>query len=513
MDLTRHVPRNSRVSFSLVPSRVPRLAAALLVPAALAGLVGTAVAAPTLEEGVWTEITPSQVTAGNLDTCLGQGIQFDTQNPSTIYWGSTPYQAANGGLFKSTDSGETWNRVASITPAWDGASDYLDMPLHVRIDPWDSNHLYAGDGVRGSSNGFFVSTDGGETFVTPPGFGEALTEAGIDNRDIYDVATDPVNFDHLLISFHYRWGWTETKWNANSGVMESTDGGESWIVHEPVDGWGSGHAIKFLYNPELGLGDSNTWLIGTQGNGYWRTTNAGGDWEQVSTVNISHGGGTIYWTADGTLYASGETTIRSTDNGATWSTAWGGSSWAVHGDGETLYSGRTFGGNELVVSPETDGLNWTGIAGIADGPYEMAYDTTNGIIYSSNWSSGVFALKVGEGTGVIPEPPVAGGSSGNPPASGGTGGSAATTGGSSSTTGGSILGSGGSGGSVSSGGSVVTTGGSTGAPMNGATGSSRPGAADAGCACRVTPGSTSSNGLWVAMGALALGLIRARRRR
>ena len=107
------------------------------------------------------------------------------------------------------------------------------MPLHVRIDPNDSNHLYAGDGVRGSSPGFFVSTDGGINFVKPQGFVDALKAASIGTDDIYEVAADPSDFKHLLLSFHSAWGWTDTKWNMDAGVLESKDGGTTWIVHEP----------------------------------------------------------------------------------------------------------------------------------------------------------------------------------------------------------------------------------------------------------------------------------------
>src|SRR5262245_29709416 len=203
---------------------------------------------PTLTPGVWQDITPPGIQKGAPETCLGQGVAIDPNNPATIYWGTTPYTASLGGLYKSADGGSTWTRVAKVKPAYTGASDHLDMPLHIRIDPKDSKHLYAGDGVRGSSQGFFVSTDGGETFLKPQGFTDARKAATIDNEDIYDVAVDPTDFNHVLVSFHYRWGWTETKWNQSSGVMESKDGGSTWIIHEPMTGWGSGHAIKFLFD-------------------------------------------------------------------------------------------------------------------------------------------------------------------------------------------------------------------------------------------------------------------------
>ena len=259
---------------------------------------------PNLTQGVWQDITPPVITKGAPETCIGQGVAIDPKNRSTIYWCTTPYTASQGGLFKSTDGGSTWAKVAKVAPAFNGASDHLDMPFHVRIDPNDSNHLYAGDGVRGSSTGFFVSTDGGINFVKPQGFVDALKAASIGTDDIYEVAADPSDFKHLLLSFHSAWGWTDTKWNMDAGVLESKDGGTTWIVHEPRPGWGAGHSVKFLYNPALGIGNSQTWLLGTQGAGYWRTTDSGATWTKVSSNNITHGGSTIYYAQNKVLYAS-----------------------------------------------------------------------------------------------------------------------------------------------------------------------------------------------------------------
>src|SRR5678816_3388163 len=101
-----------------------------IVGSALAALAfcSTAHANPTLTKGTWQEITPSVVTTGAPETCIGQGIAIDRKNPSTIFWGTTPYTDTEGGLFKSTDAGSTWRRIALVTPAWQGASDHLDMP-------------------------------------------------------------------------------------------------------------------------------------------------------------------------------------------------------------------------------------------------------------------------------------------------------------------------------------------------------------------------------------------------
>ena len=52
-----------------------------------------------------------------------------------------------------------------------------------------------------------------------------------------------------------------------------------------------------------------------------------------------------------------------------------------------------------ITSPESDGLTWTAYKGGAQkfdgsGPYEMAFDSVNGILYASMWFQGVWALKV-----------------------------------------------------------------------------------------------------------------------
>jgi hypothetical protein len=49
-----------------------------------------------------------------------------------------------------------------------------------------------------------------------------------------------------------------------------------------------------------------------------------------------------------------------------------------------------------ITSRENDGATWTPYSGqtFADGPYRMAFDPIHRILYSANWNSGVWALKV-----------------------------------------------------------------------------------------------------------------------
>jgi hypothetical protein len=358
------------------------------------GMAQTALAssAPALEPGVWKDISPPEMNGfkTNADKMIAQGLSMDPCNVGTLYWGTTPYDNSVGGVFKTTDGGGTWKKMGK-----------LDEPLHVAIDPRDPKHLYANDGVRGATIGFWISNDGGETWTKPDSWKQTATNIGAFIDDTYDLAVDPTDFDHILVSFHASWGWTNTKWNANAGVLESKDGGTSWIVHEPLDGWGYGHAINFLYDPDLGIGDANTWLLGTQGETMWRTTDAGKTWSKVGNDGIMHGGGTTYYASNGTLYVSGYPhNQRSTDNGATWTNLGGpGSTTCVFGDGERLWSMPVYGTAPFSVATEKDGNDWKSYNNQSfkdGGPYEMVLDPVNRIVYASLWYQGVWALKLAD---------------------------------------------------------------------------------------------------------------------
>jgi hypothetical protein len=353
--------------------------------------------APELSPDTWTNISPPDIPYGDNGT-IALGIAVDPCHPTTLYDCITSFdpEHVKTGLYKSTDAGGSWRWVARL-PNNPGGSDHIDNPIRVRVDPKNPDHLYVADGVRGGSGGFWVSTDGGETFTMPESFVGLKTTENLYPFDVYDVAPDPTDFEHVLLTFHGAWGWTDTKWNAQSGILESTDGGQTWIVHEPLQGWGYGNVANFLFEPALGMGDSRTWLFGSPG-GLWRTSDGGASWTKPSEAGVQHGGGTIYYAKGGQLYAAGGgANLRSTDNGITWTeTAPSKGYNAIFGDGVRLYTAPCFGPTPFLVSKETDGTTWSAMSSqeFGAGPYEMAIDSVNGVLYSSSWGSGVFALAV-----------------------------------------------------------------------------------------------------------------------
>lgn len=346
---------------------------------------------PTLKEGVWSDISPKGLNfTGQPQTgSFTQGIAVDPCNPAVIWVAVDDFDVSKGGLYRTSNGGVSWSKIG-----------LFDQPTRIRIDPKNPKHVYVGDGVRGNTQGFWFSFDGGSTWSKPPNWDAFPATIGIANcaglSDVYDIAVDPTDFQHVLVTLHSPYSWCDSKYGSDAGVLESKDGGMTWVAHTPIQGTAEGHGISFL-------GKSTTWLLGTQGSGYWRTTDSGSTWSKVSTVDMAHGGGQTYRTKAGVLYTSSQSKVlRSTDDGLTW-TEVGSETFttSVFGDGNLLYVHNAYGGNGATpfsTSPESDGLTWTqqptSAGTFTDGPFEVAFDSTNRILYAANWGNGVLALKV-----------------------------------------------------------------------------------------------------------------------
>ena len=345
----------------------------------------TATPAPT---GQWVNISPPGVSTNPNSPASNYGFQTvatDPRHPGTVYVG-TCYQ----GLWKTTDGGNTWAKVNTGT---NGPNLDTGRIWSLAVDPFNANTLYAVNGY-GSGQGLWKSTDGGVDWSQM--FSQSIMQSL--SADVYDVTPDPYLANHVLVAFHGGWGG-----GADAGILESFDGGATWTIHNPISGWGAGHYIMFLNN-------SSTWLLATQYDGFWRTSDSGATWTQVSTQNMQHGGEEIYHAANGAWYTgSVGALLRSTDNGASWTTVTPVAGTpdgynAVIGDGTTLYAqpantGAANSPHSYYVSPENGGTTWVAQnnQSFSDGPMSMAYDPVNHVVYSSNWDGGVWKLQVSGG--------------------------------------------------------------------------------------------------------------------
>jgi hypothetical protein len=347
---------------------------------------------PDLAPGVWTNIGPTAVTSVGYGT---SSVTLDPSNPRILYMSTDEL-----GLWRSVDGGSTWLRMGNPASIGFPTTGYLDVPIRVAVDPANPQHLYATDGVRGSTMGFWVSTNGGTTWTMPQGFRDSNT-----TYDVTSMFVDPADFNHIVVGSHSPWPGLP-----NAGVLESRDGGVSWTAHPPVASWPAGSmGVSILHHPASGTGNADTWLVGTDGNGFWRTVDAGAHWTQVApTINVPHGGHQIYYTSSGVLYAGATPyAARSFDNGVTWQSLTNlpfTYYFSVYGDGHrlyTLHSYPTLGGFDpapFFTSLESDGADWQPYQGGAqmftNGPATMAFDGVNGILYGAMWNNGLFALKV-----------------------------------------------------------------------------------------------------------------------
>jgi hypothetical protein len=297
------------------------------------------------------------------------------------------------GLWRSSDAGLTAHRVG-----------FLDSPFMVRVDPADPDHIYVSEGVRGDNLGFYESHDGGVTCAPPSGW--AAITAIIGTVDVTHFSVDPTDFRHVILSSHSPWSALGL---TNNGILETTDSGATWTAHNPDASWPAGTTpCNFLYDPASGQGDRNTWLVGTDGSGMWRTTTGGTGgtpWTKVSTIAITHGGQSSYYGSDGRLYlGAANFPLVSSDNGVTLTQLtnlpnffW----YVVHGDGKNLFTAYSFTGATglsaapFYTSPETDGTNWSVYNSqlFLDGPLCIDYAKSTGILYAACWGTGVLALQ------------------------------------------------------------------------------------------------------------------------
>ncbi len=128
------------------------------------------------------------------------------------------------GIFRSTDGGETWQKVL-YKDANTGGSDVLIDPLHPdvvyaslwesRLGPWEDGNQY--DGTHG---GLFKSTDGGLTWrQLTKGLPENLVQI-----NVALCASDP-NRLYATLSTTHEGGYAS---GAGLGVYRSDDAGDSW---------------------------------------------------------------------------------------------------------------------------------------------------------------------------------------------------------------------------------------------------------------------------------------------
>jgi photosystem II stability/assembly factor-like uncharacterized protein len=121
------------------------------------------------------------------------------------------------GVFKSTDAGASWKKM--------GLSDLRSISRIV-VDPKDPNHVVVGglgDLFKDSAaGGVYVTTDGGKTWTHSLYVGPSSGAS--------DLAMDPKNANVIFAGIWQfrRQPWTASSGGPDDGLYKSTDGGKAW---------------------------------------------------------------------------------------------------------------------------------------------------------------------------------------------------------------------------------------------------------------------------------------------
>ncbi len=162
-------------------------------------------------------------------------------------WENARFDGTNGGIFKSTDSGQTWNQLTKGLPT--GITQ-----ASLAVAPSAPKRLFAGVRTPDDTK-LYRSDDGGESWTV------ATTDTRPANRiasgDLGDIQFDPKNADVVYVTSIVTW--------------KSTDGGKTWNSFRGAPG-GDDYQNIWI-NPN----NSNNILLGSD-QGAIVTVNGGQSW-------------------------------------------------------------------------------------------------------------------------------------------------------------------------------------------------------------------------------------------
>ncbi|HZL25184.1 MAG TPA: glycoside hydrolase [Acidobacteriaceae bacterium] len=145
-------------------------------------------------------------------------VEIDPSNPKIVYagmwqrqegpWENGAFIGDHGGMFRSTDGGDTFTKVTG-----GGLPDDV-LQVNIAIAPSDSNRIYAE--VARVSGGVLLmrSDDGGKTWVHAP-VNDTRPEARIGGGDVPVPRVDPKDPNTIIVASVVSW--------------RSTDAGKTWF--------------------------------------------------------------------------------------------------------------------------------------------------------------------------------------------------------------------------------------------------------------------------------------------
>jgi photosystem II stability/assembly factor-like uncharacterized protein len=297
-------------------------------------------------------------------------LTIDRKNPDAIYVGTGEANLSSDsypgvGLYKSPDGGKSWQLLAS--------SDRTGLPKRIgviAVDPFDSNHVIVGgvgfaevSATGRDMGGMYVSLDAGVTW-------KRQTFISNQNYWCHSIVFDPKNKGRIYATF--------TEQGAKSGIWRSTDGGKKWEhvtrgLPDPALFGRTSLAISpskpevlYAFTKNESSGDKDLLL------GVFRTANGGDSWKDIHGTHfrgegqISYGNAIVVHPTDPNHVICGGVDLhRTKDAGKTWKkiTHWDaerGDPMYAHADHHALLmpsaaAGRVYDGNDGGVDVSENG--------------------------------------------------------------------------------------------------------------------------------------------------------------
>ena len=261
----------------------------------------------------WVPVTDGQVPLGSTGD-----VAVSLSDPNVIYLGTgsdgvRSNVSTGRGVYKSTDNAATWEFAGLRDVGQIGA---------VRIHPTNPNIVWVaanGDIFKPSpERGIYKTTDGGRTWKN--------TLFVSDSTGAMDVELQPGNPDvvYAWMSRIERKPWTIISGSYEGGFYKSTDGGETWRnirTGLPQELIGKGNLAVTAAKPD------RIYLLveAKPGGGVYRSDNYGESWTMAADMPAMIQRPFYYTTlgADPTnanvVYGGAESFFKSTDGGVTWS--------------------------------------------------------------------------------------------------------------------------------------------------------------------------------------------------
>jgi len=305
------------------------------------------------------------------------------------------YAYPGDGIYKSTDGGESWEHM--------GLEETHHI-IRILVHPTDPNTVYvAAMGHLHGPNperGVFRTTDGGESW-------ERVLFIN-DRVGVIDLAMAPGQPDVLYAATYEkeRYAWHYEVGGQWSGIYKTTDGGDSWarlgrglpqgyIGRIGLDVFRGNPDILYAVvenaNPRPGDAPGSMRVSGGWGEVY-RSDNAGATWRMTHDMEVNVGGKAPYSfnilridpEDDQRLYVTSDAILISSDGGRTWSGSWSGP--------RTPLFRRMFGDLRAIwIDPQDPQRIFVG----SDGGVNITYDGGRTVDFLPNLPIGeIYALNV-----------------------------------------------------------------------------------------------------------------------